>query len=421
MRRGTNLPRMGDFNQTVVLDVIRRAGGGLARADVARRTGLSAQTVTNVARRLLDLGLVVEEGETARLGPGRPGTLLRLNPVSRYAVGVHLDPATMTFVLLDLSGAVVAQSRRPTPVPEDPQAVVSGLVDEIEGLLTGARVDRDRVLGVGIAAPGPIDYARGVMLDPPHLPGWHDVPLRDAVAERTGLRAVLDKDVIAAASAHLWDPSAHASDFVFFYLGTGVAVSLAVRDEVVRGESGNAGESGHLVVDTEGTLCWCGKRGCLGAVLRAEALAEQGVAAGVELPAWGAAVGAELPMWGDGSDPRAVDEAVVALCAAADAGDERAVAVLRTAGRRLAMGAGVLTDMLDVGTVLVGGPLWDRIAPYAHEALLAGVAAHQVPGSTHQVRAASSSFGPRVTAVGAGCLLLARAFTPRPTDLLLVS
>ncbi|HEY0185913.1 MAG TPA: ROK family transcriptional regulator [Cellulomonas sp.] len=409
MRRGTNLPRMGDFNQTVVLDVIRRAGGGLPRADVARRTGLSAQTVTNVARRLLDLGLVVEEGETARTGPGRPGTLLRLNPVGRYAVGVHLDPATMTFVLLDLAGTVIARAQRPTPVPEDPEAVLTGLVAEIEGLITGAGVDRDRVLGVGIAAPGPIDTEAGVVLDPPHLPGWHDVPLRDAVAERTGLRAVLDKDVIAAACAHLWHPGEHASDFVFFYLGTGVAVSTVLHDEVVRGVSGNAGESGHLVTDPDGAPCWCGRRGCLGAVLRAEALAEQGRAAGVV-----------LPDWGDGTDPRAVDEAVTALAAAADAGDPAARGVLALAGRRVAMAAGVLTDLLDVPAVLVGGPLWDRIALHATAALEAEMALHPVPGA-HPVTVASSAFGAQVGAVGAGCILLGRAFTPRPTDLLLVS
>ncbi|MFF1528229.1 ROK family protein [Cellulomonas sp. NPDC058312] len=416
MRRGTNLPRMGDFNQTVVLDVIRRAGGGLARAEVARRTGLSAQTVTNVARRLLDLGLVVEEGEAARRGPGRPGTLLRLNAPSRFAVGVHLDPATMTFVLLDLSGAVVARAQSPTPVPEDPQAVVDGLVAEIEGLIAAAGVDRDRVLGVGIAAPGPIDVEAGVVLDPPHLPGWHDVPLRDAVAERTGLRAVLDKDVIAAACAHLWAPAdaagagpAHPSDFVFCYLGTGVAVSIVLRDEVVRGISGNAGESGHLVADPDGAPCWCGRRGCLGAVLRAEALAQQGRAAGVD-----------LPDWGDGTDPRAVDRAVAGLCAAADAGHAGAREVLALAGRRLGAAAGVLTDLLDVGSVLVGGPLWDRIAPYAEPALTETVAQHPVPGA-HAVTVSSSGYGPQVGAVGAGCILLGRAFTPRPSDLLLVS
>jgi predicted NBD/HSP70 family sugar kinase len=398
MRRGTNLPRMGDFNQTVVLDAIRRAGDGLARAEVARRTGLSPQTVTNVARRLLDLGLVVEEGEAARVGPGRPGTLLRLNPPSRYAVGVHLDPATMTFVLLDLSGAVVAQAQVPTPVPEDPGAVVDGLVAEIEGLIDGAGVDRERVLGVGIAVPGPIDVEAGVVLDPPHLPGWHDVPLRDAVAERTGLRVVLDKDVIAAASAHLWAPVQHASDFVFFYLGTGVAVSTVLHDEVVRGVSGNAGESGHLIADPDGAACWCGRRGCLGAVLRAEALAEQGRAAGIS-----------LPDWGDG-DPRSVDRAVTALCAAADAGHAGAREVLVRAGRSVGRAAGVLTDLLDVPAVLVGGPLWDRIAPAATPALEAEVAAHPVPGG-YPVTVTSSGFGPQVGAVGAGCL----------TDLLLVS
>ena len=82
MRRGTNLPRMAGFNQTVILDVVRRADSGLTRAQLARRTGLSAQTVTNATRRLLEQGLVREEGEGSRLGPGRPGTLVHLDPAA---------------------------------------------------------------------------------------------------------------------------------------------------------------------------------------------------------------------------------------------------------------------------------------------------------------------------------------------------
>ncbi len=407
MRRGTNLPRMGDFNQTVILDVIRRAGGGLARAEVARRTGLSAQTVTNVARRLIEQGLVVEKGEAARVGPGRPGALLWLNPLGRYAVGVHLDPAMMTFVLLDLAGSVVAGVQRPTPVPEQPDRVVAELVEEIEGLIRTAGVERSLILGVGIAAPGPIDRTRGIVLDPPHLPGWHDVPLRDAVAEQTGLLAILDKDVIASASAHLWNPGAHASgDFVFFYLGTGVAVSLVIRDEVVRGISGNAGESGHLVVDPAGTPCACGKRGCLGAVLGAEALADQGVAAGLPLPGW--------------DDATSLDRAVQALCTLADDGDARAVGVLELAGTRLAMGAEMLTDLLDVDTVVVGGSSWDRMARHAAGPLERRLRAHRLPGIERELAVLSSPFGSQAGAVGAGALLLSRAFTPRPSDLLLV-
>ena len=411
MRRGTNLPRVAGFNQTVILDVVRRADSGLTRAQLARRTGLSAQTVTNATRRLLEQGLVREEGESSRPGPGRPGTLLHLDPSARYAIGVHLDPAVMTFVILDLAGTPVAQSQMPTPVPEQPDQVVVGIVGAIEDLIASTEIDRSLLLGVGIAAPGPIDIDRGVVLDPPHLPGWHGVPLRDDVATGTGLAVLLDKDTIAAASAHLWNPGVHRStEFAFFYLGTGVALSLVIRDEVVRGVSGNAGESGHFVVDPTGPDCECGKRGCLGAVLRAEILVQQGLAAGVE-----------LPEPGDMSDPRNVDVAFSALCAAADEGDERAVAVLELAGRRLGMASTVITDLCDLDTVIVGGPLWSRMERHAMPGMSKLVSEHHVPSGAHSVAVLGSPLGTQVGAVGAGCLVLSQAFTPRPSDLMLLA
>jgi len=408
MRRGTNLPRMAGFNQTVILDVVRRADAGLTRAQLARRTGLSAQTVTNATRRLLEQGLVREEGEGSRLGPGRPGTLVHLDARGRYAIGVHLDPATMTFVILDLAGNPVAESHRPVPRPDQPDRVVEGIVGAIEGLIASAGIDRALLLGVGIASPGPIDVERGIVLDPPHLPGWDGVPLRDAVQSGTHLPVILDKDTIAAASAHLWDPGVHkSSEFAFFYLGTGVAMSLVIRDEVVRGASGNAGESGHFVVDPAGPVCECGKRGCLGAVLGAEILVQQARAAGV------------LPPDDDVADPVRLDEAFSALCTAADDGDARAVGVLETAGQRLAMGAVVITDLCDLDTVIVGGPLWSRMEAHAMPALEKLVAGHRVPSGAHPLAVLGSPLGSQVGAVGAGRLVLSQAFTPRPSDLLL--
>jgi len=400
---------MAGFNQTVILDVVRRAGSGLTRAQLARRTGLSAQTVTNATRRLLEQGLVREEGEGSRLGPGRPGTLVHLDPRGRYAIGVHLDPATMTFVILDLAGNAVAELQRPVPRPDEPERVVEGIVGAIEGLVGSVGIDRDLLLGVGIASPGPIDVERGIVLDPPHLPGWDGVPLRDAVQAGTGLPVILDKDTIAAASAHLWDPGVHkSSEFAFFYLGTGVALSLVIRDEVVRGASGNAGEAGHFVVDPSGPVCECGKHGCLGAVLGAEILVQQGRAAGVP-----------LPEAGDAADAVRLDEAFSALCAAADGGDGRAVEVLETAGHRLGLGAVVVTDLCDLDTVIVGGPLWSRMERHAMPALEKLVASHRVPSSAHAVAVLGSPLGSQVGAVGAGRLVLSQAFTPRPSDLLL--
>jgi hypothetical protein len=85
------------------------------------------------------------------------------------------------------------------------------------------------------------------------------------------------------------------------------------------------------------------------------------------------------------------------------------------------MGAEVLTDLLDVDTVVIGGPLWDRMSAHSSTALERRLHAHPVPGAVHELTALSSPFGSQVSAVGAGCLLLSRAFTPRPSDLLLVN
>src|SRR6185312_7030985 len=105
-RRGTNLPKMGDFNQAVILDSIRRSEEGLSRVELAGLAGLAAQTVSNICRRLLDSGLIVEAGKDGS-GPGKPRTILRLNPKGMYVVGVHIDPALTSYALLDAVGTVL--------------------------------------------------------------------------------------------------------------------------------------------------------------------------------------------------------------------------------------------------------------------------------------------------------------------------
>src|ERR1700760_2580591 len=109
---------MGDFNESVVLAAIRRVPGGLSRVGPVKSTGRSAQTVPNICRRLLDTGLAREAG-TRSTGTGKPRRLLRVNAAARYAVGVHLDPAVVTLVVLDLLGQVVARAQRPTPETAD--------------------------------------------------------------------------------------------------------------------------------------------------------------------------------------------------------------------------------------------------------------------------------------------------------------
>jgi len=406
MRRGTNLPRMGDFNQAVILEAIRRTSEGVSRIELSEATGLSAQTVTNITRRLLDDGLIAEAGRTIN-GPGKPRVILRLVADSRFSVGVHLDPAVITLVLLDLAGAVVR--RRVVRAPaKDPRRIVGAMAQAIEAMIADAGIDRAAVAGVGVAAPGPLDAARGTVIDPPKLQGWHRVPLRTVLAEATGFAVALEKDTTAAAVGEVWTGSGPADDsFVFVYLGTGVGAALVRDGEAVRGSSRNFGEIGHVIVDPDGPPCSCGLRGCVDVVCTPQAIVEQAERAGV------------FPDDREGNDVEAVEVRFTQLCARAAAGDLQALQVLRGAAARLSVLISVLTNALDVDRVVLGGPFWSRLASIYLAEIPAGLDRRSATRAVRTLPVEGTVVGDDVGAVGAACVVLDSVLTPRASDLYL--
>lgn len=405
-RRGTNLPRMGDFNQSVILEAIRQADDGLSRTELVAATGLSAQTVTNITRRLLGDGFI-REAERRINGPGKPRVTLRLIADSRFSVGVHLDPAVMTFVLLDLSGAVVRRMSVRTPAKE-PRLIIESMAGTIEALIAGSGVDRTLIAGVGVAAPGPLDTQKGTVIDPPKLLGWHRVPLRAVLAEATGLRVVLEKDTTSAAVGELWKRRGSADDsFVFVYLGTGIGAALARDGEAVRGSTHNIGEIGHIIVDPQGPSCTCGLRGCVEVVCTPEAIVERAERAGV------------FQDDREGSDAAAVDVRFSELCDRAAAGEERARDVLRQAAGHLAVLTAALTNMLDVDRVVFGGPFWARFSEIALDVIPGSLERASATRALRSLPVAGTVVGDDVGAVGAGCVVLDSLLSPRASDLLL--
>ncbi|MBF4584582.1 ROK family transcriptional regulator [Curtobacterium sp. VKM Ac-2887] len=421
-RRGANLPSIGGFNRTVVLDAVRRSPDGLSRVELASRTGLSAQTVSNVTRFLIEAGMIVESG-TVVAGRGKPRTILRLEPGSRYAVGVHVDPAVVTYVLLDLAGTVVASSTTSTPTADDPSEVVRTIGSAVDGLIADAGVDVDGVLGVGIASPGPIDVDAGIVVDPPFLPRWRDVPLRDALAEATGYPVLLEKDVTAAAVGEMFlAGESSARNFAFVYFGTGFGVGLVVDHEPVRGVGSNAGDAGHIMVDQRslaGTPDGSGTRGEVGAAVAPDRLVRIARERGVALSGGvGDAAGAVSPVSSDGSVD-AVNRAWDELAEAIAAGDEAAITLAAEAGTVMGDAAVVIVNLLDIDRVVFGGPFWSRIASAALPAARAAIVGSPLLVPKHAVDVVESDRGTDVAAVGAACLVLDAALSPRASGLLI--
>ena len=407
-RRGANLPSIGGFNRTVVLDAVRRSPDGLSRVELAGRTGLSAQTVSNVTRFLIEAGMIVESG-TVVSGRGKPRTILRLEPGSRFAVGVHIDPAVVTYVLLDLAGTVVAATTTSTPTADDPEQVVRTMASAVEDLVRTSDVDADAVLGVGIASPGPIDVDAGIVLDPPFLPRWKDVPLRDALAEATGHPVLLEKDVTAAAVGEMFlAGESSARNFAFVYFGTGFGVGLVVDHEPVRGTGGNAGDAGHIMVEQgpfAGTPDGQGDRGEVGAAVAPERIVRIAASRGLDL--------------GAVTDLGSVDRAWDAFAAAIDAGDPTALELAAEAGTVMGRAAVVIVNLLDIDRVVFGGPFWSRVAAAALPAARAAITESPILVPKHPVTVVETDRGADVAAVGAACLVLDAALSPRASALLI--
>ncbi|MBZ6195948.1 ROK family protein [Streptomyces olivaceus] len=380
MRRGSNQLRLADYNQAVVLELVRRSRG-VSRADLQRESGLSSQTISNITRRLIDEQLIREStpGGSAR---GRPSIPLVTDPGGAYSVGVHIDPARLTVVLLDLAGEVRLGRQEHTPQVTDPSEVTAFIADTVHGLITEA----------------------GVLLDPPQLPNWRDVRLGADLREATGLPVLLGKDVTAAATAELRASQETSNTFVFLYLGSGVGASVVLDNQVVRGTTNNIGEVGDLLVDSDAEqLEWSGRRGGLAAACVPEALVLQAARVGL-MP---------LPNL---NDYVAVDDACSALCARAAEGDAVAARLLRRAAHRVAVGLGVLVNLLDVPRVVIGGPLWDRLSP-AFLPVMGDLVARELVAA-RGVEVQGSAVGDRVAAQGAAELVLDQFLAPRASALM---
>ncbi|MDQ1570629.1 MAG: hypothetical protein QOF79_1303 [Actinomycetota bacterium] len=402
MLRGSNLLRLADYNQAVILDLIRREPGR-SRADLQRNSGLSSQTISNITRRLIDAEMIRESTPTD-VARGRPSIPLTVNGGGAFAVGVHVDPARLTILLMDVAGEVLHQQQLRTPQAANPDAMTSLIAVSTGRLIREAGIDRDRVLGLGIAVPGPLDVRSGVVLDPPQLPRWRGVRLRSDLHDATGMPVLLDKDVIASATAEL--RASADSDFLFLYLGSGVGASVVTQGQVLRGVSNNIGEVGDILVDASAEdLGWGGRRGGLAAACVPEALVIQAAQAGL----------LALP---DLSDYLAIDDACSTLCDLAAAGNESARAILDRAARRVAVGIGVLVNFLDVPRVVLGGPIWNRLSA-AFLPVVEDAVRRELVVSRERFSVGGSEVGEHVAAQGAAELVMEHFLAPRASALVI--
>lgn len=269
-------------------------------------------------------------------------------------LGIDIGGTKVVLAVGDEEGRTLASRRRPMPLSGDWRADLDALVEEARGLLADTGVDDGALQRIGVSVPGPVDPAAGVLINPPNLPGWRDVPVGAHLREALDASTRIENDANAAALAEArFGAGQGVDDLVYLTMSTGVGGGVITGGRLVHGAFGAAGEPGHMPIVPNGRVCACGLRGCLEAYTGGNAWRDhlRGIA-----PTDSDAVARA------GGDPSALlPEHVVE---AARAGDPWAVDVFGTWLDDLAQGIAVVVMLLEPQRIVLG-----TIAVAAGEAL----------------------------------------------------
>lgn len=246
--RGSNQSGMRDHNERLVLSLVRQHGA-LAKSDIARITGLSAQTVSVIMRALERDGLLLR-GEPVRGRIGQPSVPMHLNPEGALFLGLKIGRRSTDLVLVDFLGRVRDTRRRTYRYPT-PDGIVAFVADALPAIMSALTPDlRERVSGMGVAMPFQLwNWVQALGAPQAEMDAWRDRDIQTELAAITALPVYVQNDATSACGAELvFGTGEKPRDFLYFYFGTFIGGGLVLNGQLFLGRSGNAAGVGPIPV-----------------------------------------------------------------------------------------------------------------------------------------------------------------------------
>ncbi|MEU1089588.1 ROK family transcriptional regulator [Streptomyces sp. NPDC005576] len=356
-----------------------RMAGSLTQAEIARSTGLSAATVSNIVRELKDGGTVEVTPTSAG---GRRARSVSLSGDAGVVIGVDFGHTHLRVAIGNLAHQVLAEESEPLDVDASSADGFGRAEALVNRLIRTTGIGPDKVIGVGLGVPGPIDVESGTLGSTSILPGWTGINPSAELATRLGVPVYVDNDANLGALGELvWGSGRGVRDLAYIKVASGVGAGLVINGAIYRGPGGTAGEIGHITLDEAGPVCRCGNRGCL----------ETFAAARYVLPLLRPSHGPDLTM-----------DRVVQLAREGDPGCRRVIADV---GRHIGSGVANLCNLLNPSRVVLGGSLAE-----AGELVLGpirdSVARYSIPSAARQLSVLPGALGGRAEVLGALALVL---------------
>lgn len=375
-------------NSRLVLRTIHDYGQ-ISRADLARVTQLTRATISEVVADLIRQGLVEEVGY-GTVAVGRTPVLLSVVANSRQLIGIDIANGELRAGIVNLRGQIgerINLSLRDA----DGEAVVTQLYQALDTLI---RQSTSPLLGIGIGVPGLIDTAGGDVRSSVNL-GWHDLPLRSLIQRRYDLPVSIANDSHLAALAEYTFGGHPAEHVVVLLVGRGIGAGIVLNGQMFLGDTGGAGEIGHVVVEEQGQSCRCGNSGCLETVASTQAISRRACALAGAQP--------------DSLLHRSAQSGDVTLELIREAvamGDATARQVIAEVGRYLGITVAHVVGILNIRRIIIAGQVATLGAPLLH-AIREEVATRTLSILAHETEIEIARLGPDAVILGASALLLA--------------
>ena len=368
------------WNLSNIFKLIRKRGP-ISRIELTKISGCSAGTASNHVRTLIEKGFVIETKKGISSG-GRKPIQLMVNPNKAYIFSIEIEVNKIKMVLFDLELKVVTKNIIPITYKNDYRKNLEEVFFKIDKMMEEKNLELDNLLGIGVAVPGLIDKVKGILEFAPNL-GWKDVHISEIFKDKYGLPVILNNEAKAADIGERESIYPNINNMVFVSINEGIGCGIFFNGGLYRGASGNAGEFGHIIIDTNGPLCTCGNKGCW------ETLASENFIVNSYL---------KLP----NSNKELTKEEIYQL---GKNGDKKIIEIFKEAGRNIGIGLVNIINGLSPELLVIGGGIVE-IKEYIYEEIVKKLEESALSVSYRNVEIKFSELGSLAAVYGMADLII---------------
>jgi len=374
-----------------LIDLVRTYGE-FTKADFVKYADYSRTKITSCLDSLLNKKIIVANKATEFSG-GRRSKTFSLNGKLGLVAGVDIGATSIDLGIADFSGKLLVRNADPATIKDGPIKILGRACSLLEKMLKENNLSPEKMNGIGIGVPGPVDFSVGTLVSPPIMPGWDCYPIIQTVQQWFPFaNVVVDNDVNVMALGEINQGAGRGVDNLFFVkIGTGIGAGIICEGKIYRGSSGCAGDIGHIAVNKSGPLCHCGNKGCLETVAAGPAIAERSLMA---------AQAGKSPILlkhyeKNGNILRAED-----VGDAAREGDALAIEIIRESGQFVGDVLAGLVNFYNPEMIVIGGGV-SNLGNLLLSSIRQTVLHRSLPLATRDLQIVFSEIGPDAGVIGA--------------------